>query len=64
MPVTEQLKQTIGHEGTDAQKPAATATRKPAAKAAGTRMGIFQDWREGSTTGKARRQCQTLRDGR
>jgi hypothetical protein len=64
MPITEQVKQTIGHDGTESRKPAATTLRKPTAKAAGTRMGIFQDWREGSTTGQARRQCQTLRDGR
>ena len=63
MPITEQVKQTIGNTGTDAQKSAAIAMRKPTPKAAGTRMGIFQDWREGST-GKARRHCHTLRDGR
>lgn len=60
----EQVKQTIGHAGTEDQKPAATTLRKPASKIARTRMGIFQDWREGSTTGKTRRHCQTLRDGR
>ena len=64
MPTMEQVKQTIGHDGTEGQTPAATALRKPTSKAAGTRMGIFQDWREGSTTGKARRHCPTLRDGR
>lgn len=59
----EQVKQTVGHDGTETPKPA-TAMRKPTPKAAGTRMGIFQDWREGSSTGKARRHSQTLRDGR
>lgn len=62
MPVTEQVKQTIGHDASE--KPTVTAARKLMRKTAGTRMGIFQDWREGSTTGKARRHCQTLRDGR
>jgi hypothetical protein len=63
MPITEQTKQTIGHDETEAQNPPATALRKPAVKAAGTRMGIFQDWREGSTTEKAQRRAP-LRDGR
>lgn len=61
MPITEHVKQTIGHDASE--KPAATAVRKPTSKAAGTRMGIFQDWREGLATGKARRHCQ-VRDGR
>lgn len=63
MPTTEQMKQTIGHDESEAQNEPATALRKPAVKAAGTRMGIFQDWREGSTLEKARRR-QALRDGR
>ena len=63
MPSTEQTKQTIGHGETEAQNPPATALRKPAVKAAGTRMGIFRDWREGATLEKAQRR-QALRDGR
>ena len=60
MPITEQTKQTIEDDEKDSHIP---TVRKPASKAAGTRMGIFQDWREGSTTEKARR-CNALRDGR
>ncbi len=62
MAATKQVVETIGHDVKDT--PTATVVRKPTSKAAGTRMGIFQDWREGSTTGKGRRHCHTLRDGR
>jgi len=34
-------------------------------KAPGTRIGTLQDWRQGSTSGKApRRNANALRDGR
>lgn len=64
MPITEQMKQTSGHEGTNSQTSLTMALQKPAAKAAGTRVGILQDWREGLTSGKAPRRRNTLRDGR
>ena len=65
MPINENMKQTIGQDVTETQKPLATASRKPMRKAPGTRLGIFQDWREGSTSGKApSRLGNTLRDGR
>jgi hypothetical protein len=38
---------------------------KPRRKAPGTRVGMLQDWRQGSTSGKApRRKANALRDGR
>jgi hypothetical protein len=64
MPTTEQMKKTTGQYATEGQSPQAAALRTPAPKPAGTRMGILQDWREGSTTGKERRRSQALRDGR
>lgn len=57
-------KQAIGQHSTIAEAALATASRKPR-KAPGTRTGILQDWREGSTFGKAPdRVGNTLRDGR
>lgn len=58
MPLT--IKQTIDQDSTDA-----TALHKPAYKAPGTRAGVFHDWRQGSSRGKAsNRSGRTLRDGR
>lgn len=43
----------------------ATALPKLHRKASGTRVGMLQDWRQGSTSGKApRRKANALRDGR
>jgi len=40
-------------------------TTKSQPKAARTRLGMLQDWRQGSTSGKApRRKPNALRDGR
>ena len=62
MPTTEHVKHTKGQELSEGQSPLESEVRKPTPKAAGTRMGIWQDWR-GSTTGKGRRRRRQMRDG-
>jgi len=47
----------------DARSPLTTAFRK-LRKAPGTRIGMLQDWRLGSTCRKATRRKNALRDGR
>jgi hypothetical protein len=59
-----EMKQTIGHDSTDNQTPLSATLRKPLRKAPGTRLGIFQDWREGSSGKAERRIGDRLRDGR
>lgn len=64
MPV-KQMKQTLERKSTGEPSPLATALRKSAPKASGTRVGTLQDWRQGSTSDKSQRRCsQILRDGR
>lgn len=58
---TEYAKQTIEQKSSDGQSQLENVVRKP--KAAGTRVGILQDWR-GATSGKARRRRNQKRDGR
>lgn len=62
MPITENMKQTIAGKLTAEQSP--LALRKSAPKAAGTRIGVLHDWRQGSTCEKTERHGQILRDGR
>lgn len=63
MPITENMKHTIAGKLAAEQNP--LALRKSAPKAAGTRIGVLQDWRQGSTSEKTeRRHGQVLRDGR
>lgn len=64
MPLTNQTKQTIGHDSTNAGSPLATTLRKPMLKAFGTRVGILQDWRAASNGKGPGRHGKTLRDGR
>ena len=65
MPLTNHVNQTIGHESNEARGPLATALCKPVRKAPGTRAGVFQDWRQGSTRSKpSKRSNKALRDGR
>ena len=64
MPLTTQMKQTIGQDATEVRSPLAAALRKDVPKAAGTRAGILQDWREGSAAKATRRPFSKLRDGR
>jgi hypothetical protein len=45
MPLTTQMKQTIGHDSSEVRSPLGAALRKDVHKAAGTRAGILQDWR-------------------
>lgn len=50
---------------TEGRSPLATVFGKAHQKAHGTRVGMLQDWREGSTSGTApRRKTNALRDGR
>ena len=63
MPITEHVKQTIEQKSSEGQTPLGNVVRKRTPKAAGTRMGIWQDWR-GSTTGKGRHRRGQMRDGR
>lgn len=65
MPLTNHANQTIGHDSIEARSPLATVLCKPVRKAPGTRAGVFQDWRQGSTRTKAAvRSNKALRDGR
>jgi hypothetical protein len=61
MPITEHMKQTIEQKSSEGQSPLGNVVRKP--KAAGTRVGILQDWR-GATSEKTRRRRNQKRDGR
>jgi hypothetical protein len=42
----------------------ATSFRKSGRKAPGTRLGMLNDWREGSAESVSRRHGHTIRDGR
>jgi hypothetical protein len=42
----------------------ATSFRKSGRKAPGTRLGMLNDWREGSTEAISSRYAHTIRDGR
>jgi hypothetical protein len=64
MPLTNHANQTIGHDSSEL-RPLATVLSRPVRKAPGTRAGVFQDWRQGSTRTKApARSGKALRDGR
>lgn len=63
MPITEHMKQTIEQKSSEGQSPLGNVVRKATPKAAGTRVGILQDWR-GATSGKMRRRRNQMRDGR
>lgn len=62
MPANKNMKQ----QGTSSATGSLGSSRKPAAKAAGTRAGTLLDWRSNSvTSGKARRErISAFRDGR
>lgn len=62
MPVNKTMKQ----QGTHSAEGPQGASRKPVAKAAGTRAGTLLDWRGNSvTSGKApRERFSAFRDGR
>jgi hypothetical protein len=65
MPSNENTNSEMEHKTTEERHPIATALRKLHRKAPGTRVGMLQDWRQGSTSGKAsRRETNALRDGR
>ncbi|HKR13303.1 MAG TPA: hypothetical protein VJT15_14670 [Pyrinomonadaceae bacterium] len=65
MPLTNHVNQTIGHDSVETRRPLATALPKAGCKGPGIRAGVFQDWRQGSTRGKAAsRSGKALRDGR
>jgi|KBSSwiStaDraftv2_1062776.scaffolds.fasta_scaffold25182_5 hypothetical protein len=62
---THHMKQTIGNDLNETRDSFATASRKRAQKAPGTRLGILQNWRGGFALGKSSgRFGNTLRDGR
>lgn len=61
MPIIEQVKQTIGQGSSEGRSPLESVVRKP--KAAGTRVGILQDWR-GATSEKTPHRRNQMRDGR
>ena len=62
MPVNKNMKQ----QGTNSAEGSLGASRKPVAKAAGTRLGTLLDWRGNSvTSGKVpRERFSAFRDGR
>ena len=60
--LTNETKQTIGQNSTQARNPLATTLRKH--KAPGTRVGILEDWRSVSNGKGPGRAGKTLRDGR
>lgn len=64
MPLTNQTKQTIGNDSTNAGNSLATTLRRPAPKAFGTRVGILQDWRAGANGKGPGRHGKSVRDGR
>lgn len=65
MPLTNHRNQANGHDSIEARSPLANALRKPGCKGPGIRAGVFADWRQGSTRGKApNRSGKALRNGR
>lgn len=65
MPLNKGMKQ-LKKDSTVGRGQHTTALQRPGRKAPGTRMGILQDWREGSSnSGKPSAGIgKTLRDGR
>jgi hypothetical protein len=65
MPMNKSTKFEMQPDSTAGRTPLANASQKLRRKAPGTRIGILQDWRHGSTSEKAsRREANRLRDGR
>lgn len=65
MPRNKSTNCEMGPDSTAGRAPFPTAFQELRRKAPGTRIGILQDWRHGSTSGKApRRKANALRDGR
>ena len=65
MPSNKTTNCEMGPDITEGRSPLATTFQNLTRKATGIRVGILQDWRQGSTSGKApRRKANALRDGR
>jgi len=65
MPARKNINQQVSGNSLKGSKGAADAARKPG-KAAGTRMGVLDDWREGGAKGTGEKSGlgMRLRDGR
>ena len=65
MPMNKSAKFAMEPDSTAGRTSLANTSQKLRRKAPGTRIGILQDWRHGSTSEKApRREANRFRDGR